>query len=394
MKIILIVFYFLQWVLWAVEAVPYDYSFTSECLKTPNKPQYDGGIVVNPELKEGLKGWANFGTAKLQWRTEETGNEFVVARLRNQSFDSVSQEFFLDKEKLYTLSAWLQVSHGDAIVVATFKTPTGYHNAGSTEAKSGCWSMLKGGLMVNKSGSVQLYFQSENPTVDIWVDSVSLQPFTQEEWKSHQDHSIEKMRRSKVKIHTVNSEGKPQANRTLIIAQKFARFPFGCAINKNILSNQAYKNWFTSRFKYTTFENEMKWYANEARQNQYDYSAADALLQFTRSNGVSVRGHSVFWDDPRFQPSWVPSLGPSQLAAAATARINSIMRRYSGQVIAWDVVNENVHYNFFESKLGATASSKFYTVARVLDRKASLFLNDYNTIEEPGDRASSPDSYI
>ncbi|KAK9054722.1 hypothetical protein SSX86_025801 [Deinandra increscens subsp. villosa] len=394
MKNILILFYFLQWVLWAVEAVPYDYSFTSECLKTPNKPQYDGGIVVNPELKEGLKGWASFGNAKLQLRTEESGNEFVVARLRNQSFDSVSLEFFLDKEKLYTLSAWLQVSHGDAIVVATFKTPTGFHNAGLTEAKSGCWSMLKGGLTVNKSGSVQLYFQSENPTVDIWVDSVSLQPFTQEEWKSHQDHSIEKMRRSKVKIQALNREGKPQANRTLIIAQKFARFPFGCAINKNILSNQAYKNWFTSRFKYTTFENEMKWYTNEARQNQYDYSAADALLQFTRSNGVSVRGHSVFWDDPRFQPSWVPSLGPSQLAAAATSRINSIMRRYSGQVIAWDVVNENVHYNFFESKLGVTASSKFYTVARVLDRKAALFLNDYNTIEEPSDGASSPDSYL
>lgn len=54
----------------------------------------------------------------------------------------------------------MQVSHeDDAIVVATFKTPSGFYNAGSTIAKSGCWSMLKGGLTVNESGSAQLYFQ-------------------------------------------------------------------------------------------------------------------------------------------------------------------------------------------------------------------------------------------
>lgn len=197
-----------------------------------------------------------------------------------------------------------------------------------------------------------------------------------------------------MKIQAVDSEGKPLANRTLTIAQKFARFPFGCAINKNILNNQAYKDWFTSRFKYTTFENEMKWYTNERVQNQEDYSSADALLQFTKSNGISVRGHNVFWDNPKSQPSWVPNLAPQQLAAAATKRINSVMRRYSGQVIAWDVVNENMHFNFFESKLGVTASSKFYETASFLDRRAALFLNEYNTIEQPGEGSASPDNYL
>ncbi|KAI3496815.1 hypothetical protein L1887_39192 [Cichorium endivia] len=178
-------------------ATPYDYSFTSDCLENPMNPQYNGGIVVNPELKEGLKGWTSFGNAKLQVRRSETGNEFIVASHRNRSFDSVSQDFFMEHEKLYTFSAWVQISHGDdATVVATFRTPTGFYEAGSTKAKSGCWSMLKGGLTVNQSGSAQLYFQSKNTWIDIWVDSVSLQPFTQEEWKSHQYHSIEKVRKN------------------------------------------------------------------------------------------------------------------------------------------------------------------------------------------------------
>lgn len=29
--------------------------------------------------------------------------------------------------------------------------------------------------------------------VEIWVDSVSLQPFTQEQWRAHQDEAIEKV---------------------------------------------------------------------------------------------------------------------------------------------------------------------------------------------------------
>ncbi|KAJ9551969.1 hypothetical protein OSB04_016014 [Centaurea solstitialis] len=379
-----------------VNGVPYDYSYTAECLKNPNKPQYGGGIVLNPELNDGEKGWTSFGNAKLQVQSSETGNKFAVAYRRKQSFDSVSQEFFLDKKKLYTFSAWVQISHGDAAtVVAKFKTERGYYyDAGATTSKSGCWSMLKGGLTVNESGTAHLYFQSENPSIDIWIDSVSLQPFTEEEWKSHQYQSIEKVRKSKIRIQAVDNEGKPLANRTLTIEQKVARFPFGCAINNNILNNQAYQNWFTSRFKYTAFENEMKWYVNEPIQNHEDYTEADALLRFTKSHRISVRGHTVFWADPKLQPSWVPNLQPQQLAAAANKRINSVVRRYLGQVIAWDVMNENLHFNFFESKLGGTASARFYAQARGIDRNAALFLNEFNTIEDPSDSKGSPDSYL
>lgn len=81
-----------------------------QCLENPKNPQYNGGIVVNPEFKEGLKGWASFGNAKLQVQRSETGNEFIVAHQRNQSFDSASQEFFMDHEKLYTFSGRISCS--------------------------------------------------------------------------------------------------------------------------------------------------------------------------------------------------------------------------------------------------------------------------------------------
>ncbi|GKA76424.1 carbohydrate-binding, CenC-like protein [Tanacetum coccineum] len=342
---VLVFYFFFMSSEFVADAVPYDYRFNSECLENPDKPQYNGGIVVNPELKEGLTGWTSFGKAKLQVRGSQRENEFVVAYQRNRTYDSVSLEFFLDQQKLYTFSAWLQISDGEATVVATFKTPSGYNDAGSTIAKSGCCARI-------------------HRLIYGWIAF----PYNPSPKKSGNLTSIKALRRkSKVKIQAVNSEGKPLANRTLTIAQKFARFPFGCAINKNILTNGAYKNWFLSRFKYTTFENEMKWYTNERIQNQEDYLAADALLWFAKSNGIRVRGHNVFWDNPKYQPS---------------------------QVIAWDILDENLHFNFFESKLREKAPSSYYTTARSLDRNAALFMNDFNTIESPRDGALSPDSYL
>ncbi|KAK3195514.1 hypothetical protein Dsin_026824 [Dipteronia sinensis] len=159
-------------------------------------------------------------------------------------------------------AAWIQVSEGVAAVSAVFKTRSGFKLAGAIVAEAKCWSMLQGGLTVDKSGPAELYF-IKNASVEILADSLSLQPFTQEEWSSHQQQSINKVRKTNVRIQALDKQGNHLRNATISIEQKSPSFPFGCAMNKNILNNPAYQNWFTSRFKVTTFENEMKWYNTE-----------------------------------------------------------------------------------------------------------------------------------
>ncbi|CAL5377495.1 unnamed protein product [Camellia sinensis] len=377
-----------------VDALAYDYSATLECLENPHKPQYSGGIVVNPELDDGLKGWTVFGDAKIEHRASKGGNTFVVARHRHESHDSFSQKFQLEKGMLHTFSAWLQVSQGNAKVAAMFKTPSGFEHAGWVVAESGCWSMLKGGLVVNASGPSHLYFESNNTLVEIWADSISLKPFTEKQWRSHQHQSIDKNRKSSVKLIAMDDKGNPLANATFSIKQQRPNFPFGCAMNKNILTNTGYQNWFMSRFRVTTFGNAMKWYSTEPYRGREDYSVPDAMLQFASRNNIRVRGHNIFWDDPEFQPQWVKSLSSNDLWFAVNKRMNSIVPRYAGKVIAWDVVNENLHFHFFESKLGPNASAIFFNDVHRLDPGAMLFLNDYNTIEQGGDVASSPARYL
>ncbi|AES91927.2 glycosyl hydrolase family 10 protein [Medicago truncatula] len=61
------------------------------------------------------------------------------------------------------------------------------------------------------------------------------------------------------------------------------------------------------------------------------------------------------------------SLSPEELREAAAKRMKFLVSRYSGQLIAWDVVNENVHNRFFEDKLGKNASAVYYLTAYYLD---------------------------
>ncbi|KAI5678510.1 hypothetical protein M9H77_09460 [Catharanthus roseus] len=153
--------------------------------------------------------------------------------------------------------------------------------------------------------------------------------------------------------------------------------PLGCAINRNILNNQAYQNWFTSRFKYTVFENEMKWYSTEPTNGREDYSVPDAMLRLVKQRNIIVRGHSVFWDDPNFNPSCVRTLSPTQLSSAVNKRINSVLGRYKGQLIHWDVANENIHFGFLEQKLGPLESGKLYKQANLIDNRAIPFCRPF-----------------
>ena len=75
-----------------------------QCLTNPLEPQYGGGIVLNPDISEGLNGWSKFGDAKLELRISKDGNKFIAASDRNALHDSPSQTFFLRKGTFYVIS--------------------------------------------------------------------------------------------------------------------------------------------------------------------------------------------------------------------------------------------------------------------------------------------------
>ncbi|AES62756.2 glycosyl hydrolase family 10 protein [Medicago truncatula] len=368
---------------------------TWQCVTEPKRAQYGGGITVNPGFDHNINGWKVFGNGTIEERVSNNGNRFIVASNRTQPLDSFSQKVQLKKGMIYTFSAWFQLSEGSEFVSVVFKiNGSEFVRGGHVIAKHGCWSLLKGGIVANFSSPAEILFECENPTVELWADSVSLQPFTKKQWRSQQDDSVERVRKSKVRFHVTHLNKTEMEGASIVIKQTKANFPLGCGMNHYILTNFEYQRWFVSRFKYTAFTNEMKWYSTERFQGQENYTIPDAMMKFAKENGISVRGHTVFWDDETFQPKWVKFLSPEELRKAAAKRIRSVVSRYRGQLIAWDVVNENVHYHFFENKLGENASPIYYSTAYHLDPEIKMFMNEFNTIESSGDRVVSPPNYI
>ncbi|GJV41546.1 putative reverse transcriptase domain-containing protein [Tanacetum coccineum] len=68
-----------------------------------------------------------------------------------------------------------------------------------------------------------------------------------------------------------------------------------------ILNNSAYKKWFASKFTAADFHNELKWYYTKPIQGQENYTDPDAMMKFADENGIIVRGHTVLWDDVKYQ---------------------------------------------------------------------------------------------
>lgn len=118
------------------------------------------------------------------------------------------------------------------------------------------------------------------------------------------------------------------------------------------------------------------------------------MLEFTRRNQITVRGHNIFWEDPIFVPSWARNLPPPELKSAVSSRIESLMSNYKNEFVHWDVDNELLHWDFYEQKLGPNASLEFFQAAQRLDPLARMFMNDYNVVETCKDENSTVDRYI
>ncbi|OVA19635.1 Glycoside hydrolase [Macleaya cordata] len=267
---------------------------------------------------------------------------------------------------------------------------------GSVLAKKGCWSFLKGGFELQSPTNFSvIYFQSsDGRDVEISIASLSLQPFTDQQWKVSQDYRINTERKRAVTIHVSDKHGTRLQGAQITVEQIAKDFPFGSAVAKTILGNFPYQKWFVERFNAAVFENELKWYTTEPEQGKINYTLADQMLEFVRANQIAVRGHNIFWEDPIYTPAWVRNLTSDQLQFAVNSRIQSLMHKYRGDFIHWDVSNEMLHFNFYEQRLGPNATLSFFETAHKSDPLATLFMNEFNVVETCSDANSTVDSFV
>jgi GH35 family endo-1,4-beta-xylanase len=213
------------------------------------------------------------------------------------------------------------------------------------------------------------------------------------DWKTRTARDIDTYRKRDVHILLVDAAGRPLPNVPLTIQQTSHAFPFGAAISRAFLTNPTWQQQFKAHFNYAVFENESKWYANEAVQGRVTYRDADALLAWCEANHIPVRGHNVFWEVGKWQQPWLAQLTGDDLRAAMNRRLD-VVSHFQSRFTAWDVDNELLHGDFFTSRLGPSIVPWMFQQTRQRDPHALLFTNDYNILSvDQGAKQTQTDAY-
>ena len=142
------------------------------------------------------------------------------------------------------------------------------------------------------------------------------------------------------------------------------------------------------QFNTLTPENDMKWEKIEPLEGEFDWEAADALVEFAEAHGMEVAGHVLVWHSQT--PDWVfqdGQGGPATrdaLLARMEKHIRAVVGRYRGRIRGWEVVNEALNEDGSLRRspwleiIGEDYIEKAFGFAHAADPGAKLYYNDYN----------------
>jgi endo-1,4-beta-xylanase len=161
----------------------------------------------------------------------------------------------------------------------------------------------------------------------------------------------------------------------------------GAAVNMSPFRNEPiYTQTLGREFNMLVAENAMKFDAMHPSQNTYNFTDADALVTFAEANNMAVRGHTLVWHSQI--PGWLTggNFTRDQVIAIMRDHIMTVVGRYRGRILAWDVVNEAVSDNngqlrtdsFWYQRIGPEYIAMAFQFAHEADPDAILYYNDYS----------------
>ncbi len=166
-------------------------------------------------------------------------------------------------------------------------------------------------------------------------------------------------------------------------------FPIGTCVSPAALTT--HKELLIKHYNSLTSENHMKFESIHPGIDQYDFSQADALVEFAKEHNKLVRGHTLVWHGQN--PPWLFKdeegnwVDRDTLLGRMKDHIHTVVPRYKDSIYCWDVVNEAVedsgeHILRQRSPwlqiIGEDFLEHAFRFAHEADPDCLLFYNDYN----------------
>ena len=131
------------------------------------------------------------------------------------------------------------------------------------------------------------------------------------------------------------------------LAQSYANdFKIGVAIGRNVYGGRdaAASSLVAAQYNRLTPENELKWQSLQRQPGVFDFSQADAFVQYGEAHGMEIHGHTLVWHQQ--VPAWVfqgdgdAQATREQLLERLDQHMSALGEHFGSHVQYWDVVNE------------------------------------------------------
>lgn len=167
-------------------------------------------------------------------------------------------------------------------------------------------------------------------------------------------------------------------------------FLFGVAVNAAQAAGMdtAAARVITENFNAVVAENCMKGEVIHPFENQYDFTQSDQFMNFAERNHLTVTGHTLVWHSQ--QPDWMfvdkegKTVSRDTLIARMHRHIATVVGRYKGKILGWDVVNEvlnddgTLRQSQWLKIIGPEFIELAFRFAHEADPNAELYINDYS----------------
>ena len=162
----------------------------------------------------------------------------------------------------------------------------------------------------------------------------------------------------------------------------------GAAVTINPLRNDPlYQQTLAQEFNVLVPENAMKFENIHPQKDVFDFQEMDEMLAFAKVHQMAFRHHPLVWDEQL--PGWLVrgDFSREELMAVLKQHIQTIVRRYRGQVKYIDVVNEGIARDgtlrdtLWLRGIGPEYIDLAFIWAHEADPEAKLIFNEFSAEE-------------
>jgi len=182
------------------------------------------------------------------------------------------------------------------------------------------------------------------------------------------------------------------------LAQSYGNdFKIGVAIGRNVYGGRdaPASTLVAAQYNRLTPENELKWQSLQRQPGVFDFSQADAFLQYGETHGMEIHGHTLVWHQQ--VPGWVfqddggGQATREQLLARLDQHMSALAEHFGNHVQYWDVVNEafnddgSLRSTPWRTIIGDDYLEQAFRLAARHFPEAKLVYNDFS-MENPAKR--------